>query len=101
MADQQKDSRRASGEPPRYKLLERAYIDDKLLEEGTEIVYEGVPGYHMDPVNAPAHAMKEKHPSQYIDPIAAMTNIATASESELAAERLAAALKAALLPSAA
>lgn len=63
------------GESPKYKLLERAYIDDVLYEEGATITYEGIPGYHMEAANAAATAMKVKHPSNYIDPILAMTNV--------------------------
>ena len=46
------------GESPKYKLLERAYIDDVLYEEGATITYEGIPGYHMEAANAAATAMK-------------------------------------------
>jgi hypothetical protein len=62
-------------ETPRYKLTEPAYIDDILYEAGAVISYAGVPGYHMEPENAAAEAMKEKHPSKYVDPILEMTDM--------------------------
>jgi hypothetical protein len=63
------------GESPKYKLTEKAYIDDVLYEEGAVITYAGIPGYHMEAANAAAEAMKVKHPGQFVDPILAMTNV--------------------------
>lgn len=62
-------------EAPQYQLSEAAYIDDVLYEPGATIKYAGIPGHHMAPLNAAAEAMVKKHPSKFIDPILAMTNV--------------------------
>lgn len=69
------DTKQAKGETPKYKLSEAAYIDDVLYAAGDTIEYAGHPGYHMEPANKAAEAMKEAHPSERIDPILAMTAI--------------------------
>lgn len=62
-----------SRETPRYRLTERAYLKEdgdkfeRLVEEGEEIEFRGVPGYHMEPLNAAAKAMVEKHKPQQMD----------------------------------
>jgi hypothetical protein len=63
-----------SAEFPRYVLNERAYIDDKLMEIGEEVEWEGLPGHHMDPLNDAARAEKAKAPD-YLDPILALTAV--------------------------
>ncbi len=60
---------------PRYKLNEAAYINDILHKPGDEITYAGIPGHHMDPINAAAKVMKKKHDGKFIDPIEAMCKI--------------------------
>lgn len=60
---------------PLYKLTEAAYIDDKLFPEGATINFDGIPGYHMEPMDKAAEAMKQKHPSVKPDPIAEMTDL--------------------------
>lgn len=70
---------------PRYKLLEPAYIDDVMYPEGAEINYAGVPGYFMEPVDDAARAMKKKHPSSYIDPIAELQSIGNHADPQMAA----------------
>ena len=68
-------------EIPRYRLAEKAYIDDILYDPESpnpdlhEVNYEGVPGWHMEPVNEAARLTKEKHPSTYYDPIGDLTKI--------------------------
>lgn len=69
------DTKQAKGAMPKYTLTEPAYIDDCLYEKGQTIEYAGVPGYHMEPENDAARAMKEKHPSEFVDPILAMTAV--------------------------
>jgi hypothetical protein len=71
------------GDAPKYKLTEKAFIDDVLYEEGATITYAGVPGHHMEPANAAAKAMRAKHPNKYIDPILAMTNVSAPAGSDL------------------
>lgn len=82
-----------AAQTPRYRLTAKAYINDRLLdpesmavdpdsEDGERkpliISYEGVPGWHMEPVNDAARAMKAKAP-KYSDPILAMTSITAES----------------------
>lgn len=63
-------------EVPQYQLTERAYINDKLLEEGTVIYFKDVPGPHMLPLNAAAQAQVEKWKHTWIgDPIRNLTII--------------------------
>jgi hypothetical protein len=69
------DVNQEKGATPKYKLTERAYIDDALLEAGAEIEYVGVPGHHMEPVNDAAKAMVKKHPHKFVDPILQMTAV--------------------------
>lgn len=61
---------------PQYRLTEQAYIEDRLLEPGALIRYEGTPGHHMKPANAAAKAVcKELWPNgrpEYLDPIQSM-----------------------------
>jgi hypothetical protein len=87
MATNDKAGRQAveseSKEVPQYKLSEPAYIDDILYDTGATIKYRGVPGYHMEPVNDAAREMKEKHPSNYVDPIVAMTDLKMADAGAL------------------
>lgn len=91
------DTDQVKGEGPKYKLTAQAYIDDKLLEPDTVIVYHGVPGWHMEPVNDAARAMKKKHPSKYVDPIIELTDVkATDASVGALTEAIAAALKTAL-----
>lgn len=62
-----------SREVPRYKLTEAAYLkseDDRferMYEAGEEIEFRGVPGYHMEPVNAAAKAMVRQHKPEQFD----------------------------------
>jgi hypothetical protein len=38
----------------RYKLLQAAIVEDIQREAGTEVEYDGVPGPHMEPLDAAA-----------------------------------------------
>lgn len=71
----------ARGEVPKYKLLEKCYLNERLydpdlqpIDQNAEpndegvlprkdliVAFAGVPGYYMVPVNAAAKAMCEKH----------------------------------------
>lgn len=59
----------SQGEVPQYKLTEKAYIDDRLLEVGEVIYYEHPPGAHMAPLNDAARAMVKKHPPREMRPL--------------------------------
>lgn len=72
-------------ELPRYRLLQAAYIQPHpsqtmplLLQEGAEIVYAGLPGPHMQPMNEQAHAKKAefaaKYPTATLDPTRNLPN---------------------------
>lgn len=60
-------------EPPQYKLTEPAYIHDVLYEAGATIWFDGIPGYHMEPLNDAARDMIEKHKPRHSDPIRDLT----------------------------
>lgn len=72
MSDLENESQ-TGGQSPKYKLTERAYLKadgdqfEMLHEEGAEIEFRGVPGYHMQPVNAAAKRMVDKHKPQNFD----------------------------------
>jgi hypothetical protein len=85
---------------PRYRLTEPAYIDDQLLEAGREINFEGIPGYHMEPLDDAAREMKAKYPSQYVDPITSLQTVGVAPDPKDAAlvDMMASALAKALAP---
>lgn len=64
--------------PGRYRLSQKAYMarvpggDHEVLDEGTEVVWDGLPGPHMDALDAQAkanveHAQKT-HGTQTLDP---------------------------------
>ena len=57
----------------KYKLTEKAYIKrtpkadfEELLEAGEEIEYEGIPGFHMSPLDDSAKAAVAKYKPQPI-----------------------------------
>jgi len=69
----------------RYKLLQQSYIKQhpaaqypQLLPEGSEIVYDGIPGPHMEPLDKEAEiAMAEyqkAHPGASLDPTRHLPN---------------------------
>lgn len=89
---------RQASETPRYKLLEKAYIDDVYydpekvpkdadgLAKPLVIEYLGIPGPHMEPVNAAAKEASKKaghinadgdFEPHRIDPISALTIVGT------------------------
>lgn len=96
MAEQAKDDEagnQGGDKIPRYRLTEKAYINDVLYEPREvrvgggdaqtvypEIQFRGVPGPHMVPINAAAKAMCEKHKERMkaSDPVAALSVIGAA-----------------------
>lgn len=49
---------------PRYRVLMKSFIAGELLEEGAEIVFHGIPGSNLEPLNELAiGAKKSGHPS--------------------------------------
>ena len=84
-------------EPPKYQLLEPAYINETLYESerqpmitGKETGEEirrpiiitclGRPGAHMKPVNAAAEHMYKKHPPATLNPIDKLSIIGPEAE---------------------
>src|ERR1700737_2762524 len=94
------DNDQVKGEAPRYKLTEKAYIDDVLYEADAVITFHGIPCHYMEPVNAAAKTAKKSpegvKASKFLDPILAMTNISGPTGVPDLAEVLAAALAKAL-----
>lgn len=41
-------------EEPRYRVAERSFIDNKLIEPGGEVIFTGEPGKHLQPLNPAA-----------------------------------------------
>lgn len=67
------------GEAPRYKLTERAYLDDTLHEADAVITFTGIPCHYMEPMNDAARKAKATpegvKAAKFLDPITAMTNV--------------------------
>lgn len=67
--------------PGRYRLDQRAYIprtpggDPEIVNEGEEIVYDGAPGPHMEPIDAAARAAVEKRGKQTLDVTASLRKV--------------------------
>ena len=53
---------------PRYRVLTQSFIDNRLLEAGSETVYWGVPGRFLQPLNAAAQANKNAAKEIRTDP---------------------------------
>lgn len=51
-------------EKPKYRLRREAWIDDQVRPPGTELTYEGKPGFNLEPINEAAHAMYAKYNPQ-------------------------------------
>jgi hypothetical protein len=54
---------------PQYRLTQKAYLNDKLLEEGAVIYWTAPPEHYMVPLNDAARAEFKKYNPQYIDPM--------------------------------
>lgn len=46
----------------RYRVLERSFIDNRLVEPGEEVEYEGLPGHNLEPLDKAAKAAAAKAP---------------------------------------
>lgn len=49
-----------SQEKAKYRILRLSFIGNQLLEEGTEVEYDGEPGSALEPINDAAKAAKKK-----------------------------------------
>lgn len=63
-----------SPDAPRYELTSPAYHNDVFYNVGDEMVFMGVPGDHMIPLNAAAHEMAKKRVPM-MDPILGLSVI--------------------------
>jgi len=54
---------------PQYRLNQKAYLHDKLLEEGAVIYWTEKPEHYMVPLNDAAKVEFKKYNPQYIDPM--------------------------------
>jgi len=43
---------------PRYRVTEQSYIGNTLVEENGEVVYDGIPGSNLQPLNKAAEDAK-------------------------------------------
>jgi hypothetical protein len=61
-------------ELPLYRLAQKAYMplkpgdDDRILAVGTEVVFTGAPGEHMEPVNEAAKLVVKEHGTKSLRP---------------------------------
>lgn len=46
----------------RYRATERSFIDNRLVEAGEEVEYEGIPSANLEPLDKPAKAAAAKAP---------------------------------------
>lgn len=76
----QQTTKPARVEVPQYELATKAYIGERLCEEGEVIYYKKPPEWYMKPVNAAAEAMKKKYPSDYRDPIQSLNVVGPTRE---------------------
>ena len=85
----------------KYRLNQPAHIgmfpgdEHRILEAGVEILYDGKPGPHMDPVDEAAHAAKARVGKQVLD-FTQVEPLTHGDEQDLLAERTAVAVVKAL-----
>ena len=65
----------SKGQAPRYKLTDRAYLNDTMYEKGAEITWHEPPAWYMEPINASAKEQVKKHKPVHTDPINTLTII--------------------------
>lgn len=46
----------------RYRVLERSYINDRLVEAGEEVEFDGLPAHNLEPLDKAAKAAAAKAP---------------------------------------
>lgn len=62
-----------NGETPRYRLTEKAYLNDTLMDVDAEVDFTGIPGYYMKPLNQAAKDMLKKYPPREMNVVEMMT----------------------------
>jgi hypothetical protein len=45
---------------PKFRVLEKSFIDNSIAEEGKIVEYDGVPGKNLEPVDAAGEKLAEK-----------------------------------------
>lgn len=48
---------------PKYRVLEKSFINDGLVEEGTIVDFDGVPGPNLEAIDAEAEAAVQEAPA--------------------------------------
>jgi len=51
-------------EEARYRVRELSYIDNRLVDAGEEVTYDGLPGHNLEPLNDAAEAAAAKAEKQ-------------------------------------
>jgi hypothetical protein len=46
---------------PRYRVLEKSFIIDRIVEAGEEVEYDGWPGHNLEPLDAAAREKKREY----------------------------------------
>ncbi|MCA7282745.1 hypothetical protein LE058_17185 [Escherichia coli] len=59
-----------SQEKAKYRILRLSFIGNQLLDEGTEVEYDGEPGSALEPINDAAKAAKKKAEKKHGNPAA-------------------------------
>lgn len=50
----------------KYRVLEQSFIDNKIVEAGTEIEYDGFPGPNLRALDSDARAAEEQVPADEV-----------------------------------
>jgi hypothetical protein len=60
---------------PKYRVITMSFIDDKLIEEGAVIEFDGQPGFNLEPADEAAQAVvdsltlqQRREGMRYVDP---------------------------------
>lgn len=94
-----------TGPTGRYRLLMQSYmprspgLDSELLEPGTEVVWDGKPGPHMQPIDGGAQVayVTAGADKMTLDPFARLPLTDAATDDDLLAERIARAMGPAMI----
>lgn len=55
-------------ETPQYRLTEKAYLNDRVMQEGELIYWTKKPEHYMTPMNRAAREMVKQYKPEYRDP---------------------------------
>lgn len=51
----------------KYRVLEKSFIDNKIVEEGSEIEYDGFPSKNLEPLDKAAKQLSAQAPGDAVD----------------------------------